>query len=58
MNVSLQSKPSTVPVQVADADKIVMGAGFRLPPALAHVTDSGKIRLGAGFRLPVEHKTA
>ena len=46
MNVSLQSKPSTVPVQVADSDKIVMGAGFRLPPAPAHVTDFGQDRAG------------
>ena len=36
---------------VADAGKIRLGGGFRLPASTA---DTGKIRLGGGFRLPVQ----
>ena len=32
-----------------DAEKIRLGAGYRLPDVTA---DAGKIRLGAGYRLP------
>ncbi len=37
-------------VHTADADKIVLGGGFRLP---VNTADKGIIRLGGGFRLPV-----
>jgi len=58
MNQSLKNKPSSVPAHVADAGKIVLGAGVRLPTAPAHVADQGKIGFGAGVRLPAERKTA
>lgn len=35
--------------RIADAGKVVLGGGFRLP---ATTTDKGAIRLGGGFRLP------
>jgi hypothetical protein len=41
---------SDTAVQTADAGKILLGGGFRLPVTTA---DTGKIRLGDGFRLPV-----
>ena len=44
------AKADTAAVQTADAGKIRLGAGFRLPVTTA---DAGKIGLGAGFRLPV-----
>jgi hypothetical protein len=37
-------------VTTADAGKVGLGGGFRLPVTTA---DAGKIRLGGGFRLPV-----
>ena len=58
MNKSLQNKPSSMPVHVADAGRIILGAGVRLPTAPAHVADQGKIRFGAGVRLPAERKAA
>jgi hypothetical protein len=44
------AKANTAAVKTADAGKIRLGAGFRLPVTTA---DAGKIGLGAGFRLPV-----
>jgi hypothetical protein len=41
----------TIP-STADAGKIRLGAGYRLPATTA---DAGKIRLGAGYRLPVHN---
>ena len=58
MDLSLQTKPPSVPSHVADSGKITLGAGMRLPTAPAHVADPGKIRLGAGMRLQVERKAA
>jgi hypothetical protein len=58
MTQSLRSKPSSVPVHVADVGKIVIGAGLRLPTAPIHVADPGKITVGAGLRLPVGRKSA
>lgn len=52
-----QNKPSSVPVHVSDAGKIILGAGVRLPTAPAHVVDKGKIGFGAGVRLPPERHT-
>jgi hypothetical protein len=37
-------------VATADAGKIRLGGGYRLPVT---TTDTGKIRLGGGYRLPV-----
>lgn len=34
----------------ADAGKIRVGGGYRLPASTA---DAGKVRLGGGYRLPV-----
>jgi hypothetical protein len=43
------AKADTAAVKTADAGKIRLGGGFRLPVTTA---DIGKIRLGGGFRLP------
>lgn len=43
------TKVNTAAAETADAGKIQMDGGFRLPVTTA---DAGKIRLGGGFRLP------
>lgn len=50
-------QPATPP-HVADAGRIALGAGFRLPTEPAHVADHGKVSVGAGFRLATERKPA
>ncbi len=41
----------TLRLETADAGRIRLGAGFKMPPAHpAAVADAGKIRLGAGFK--------
>ena len=47
--------PQPVATEIADAGRVRLGAGYRLPaPVPAEVTDTGRIRLGAGYRLPAE----
>jgi hypothetical protein len=49
-----RSKSATTPAMsaaVADAGKIRLGGGYRLPASTA---DVGKIRLGGGYRLPAK----
>lgn len=58
MSNTSASKPSLPTPHVADAAKIVMGAGLRLPTRPTHVADQSKIGFGAGLRLPTQRKVA
>ena len=49
MHNTISANAQTTDAQTADAGKIKLGGGFRLPVT----TDAGKIKLGGGFRLPV-----
>ena len=43
---------AVTPASTADAGKIRLGGGYRLP--VTSTADAGKIRLGGGYRLPVQ----
>jgi hypothetical protein len=59
--MAFRVKADTAAAQTADAGKIRLGGGFRLPAA---TVDAGKIRLGAAFACrsprpsPVQNRTS
>ncbi len=49
------SLATTLPLRTADAGKVRLGGGCRLPPSPViplRTADAGKVRLGGGCRLP------
>ena len=58
MTESPHAKLPTPSSDAPDDRKIIVGAGYRLPAAPAHVVDQGNTSVGAGYRFTTERKTA